>query len=417
MKKSFKVIKKASSICLILLMVINLAACKSGDKEKSGKQKNLNIFLDTTDTYSSNAIKFLIEDFKKNNPDIEIKLNDVLGGKSDIMETINLGTEVDVIFTNRNTLIELSKNGVLSELGSTYEKGAIGDRYYDIMSSYGRVGDKYYGIGVVPYSIELLYNKAYLEKMQISNPNNLEQWLNVLKQINAKGIKTPVVLTEDLDINGLLFSLAASKVINIHEFEENYDSGEEGYKKVKNAQEMFNEFNSLVKSKGITKNSFEPGNEQSINSFKSGDSPLLVTISYYSSKLNGDNVGIVADYDNNSNYGSNAPVIVNSLLCTPLNAKNSENANTFIKHVYSNEVQARLVQKGIISGNKIANNKISGIGKIIVQHLYKANDNSMLIIYNFPEKIKNNVIVTLRRILDGVYTSKEWEEILKETYK
>ena len=417
MKKSFKAMKNICSVLIVLIMVFSLSACKSDKKEKSEKQKKLNVFLDTTDSYSSNVIKFLIEDFKKNNPDVEIKLNDVLGGKSDIMETINLGTEIDVIFTNRNTLIELSKKGVLGDLQTAYEKGAISDRYYDIMGSYGRVGDKYYGIGVVPYSIELLYNKDYLEKLGISNPNNLEQWLNVLKQINGKGIKTPVVLTEDVDVNAFLFSLIASKVINIHDLEECYDSGEECYKKLKDAQEIFNQFNSLTKDKGITKNSFELGNEQSINSFVHGDSPLLVSISYYNSKLNGSNIGIIGDYDNNSNYGSNVPIIINSLLCTPLNAKNGDTASAFIKYIYSDDVQARIVQKGIISGNKIANNKVSGIGKIMVQHMYKANDNSILILDNLPDKIKNNVFIAMKRILDGRYSSKEWEEILKESYK
>jgi len=417
MKKSFKAFKNLCSIFIVLIMVFTLTACKSQKKEKSEKKKNLNVYLDTTDAYSSNVIKFLIEDFKKNNPDFEIKLNDVLGGKSDIMETINLGTEIDVIFTNRNTLIELSKKGVLNDLQSAYEKEAISDRYYDIITSYGRVGDKYYGIGVVPYSIELLYNKEYLEKLQIPNPNNLEQWLNVLKQINAKGMKTPVVLTEDIDTNAFLFSLIASKVINIHDFEESYDSGEECYKKLKDAQEIFNQFNSLIKNSGITKNSFEMGNEQTINNFNNGDSPLLVSISYYNSKLNGNNVGIIGEYDNNSKYGSNVPIVINSLVSVPLNAKNADNANAFIKYIYSDEVQARIVQKGIISGNKIANNKISGIGKIMVQHMYKANDNSILILYNLPDKLKNNVFVVLRKILDGQYSSKEWEEILKECYK
>ena len=100
---------------------------------------------------------------------------------------------------------------------STLEKSNISDSYYDIVSSYGRVGDKYYGIGVVPYSVELLYNKANLKKLNIDNPQNLEQWLKALKKINSNGIKTPVVLTEDVDINGLLFSLIASKAVNIHE--------------------------------------------------------------------------------------------------------------------------------------------------------------------------------------------------------
>jgi raffinose/stachyose/melibiose transport system substrate-binding protein len=417
MTKSFKALKNLCSIIIVLILMFSLSACKSEKKEKSEKQKKLNIFLDTTDIYSSNVIKFLIDDFKKSNPDVEIKLNDVLGGKSDIMETINLGTEIDVIFTNRNTLIELSKKGVLSDLQTTYEKGAISDRYYDIMGSYGRIGDKYYGIGVVPYSIELLYNKAQLQKLGISNPNNLDQWLNVLKQVNDKGIKTPVALTEDIDANGFLFSLIASKVINIHDIEECYDSGEECYKKLKAAQEIFTGFNSLARSKGITKNSFELGNEQSINSFNSGDSPLLVCISYYNSKLNGSDIGIISDYDNNSSYGSNVPIIINSLLCTPVNAKNGDNANAFIKYIYSDEAQAKIVQKGIISGNKAANNKVSGIGKIMVQHMHKANDNSILILYNLPDKIKNNVLVALRRILDGSYNAKEWEEILKASYK
>ncbi len=417
MKKIFKATHNISCVIIILIMAFSLLACKSDKKEESEKEKKLNIFMDTTDEHSSNVIKFLIDDFKKNNENVKIKLNDVLDDKSDITETINIGTEIDLLFTNRNTVIELSKKGLLSDLQDAYEKNDISNKYYDIISSYGRVGEKYYAIGVVPYSIELLYNKEYLEKLKISNPNNLDQWLNVFQQINAKGIKTPVVLTDDVDVNGFLFSLIASKAINIHNLEEIYDSGEECYKKLKDMQGVFNEFNSLAKGKGITMNSFELGNKQSINSFNNGDSPLLVAISYYNSKLNEGNIGIIEDYDNNSNYGSNQPIIINSLIGIPVNAKNSDNANEFIKHIYSDEVQGRMVQKGFISGNKSANNKITGIGKTMVEHIHKANDNSILILYNLPDKIKNSVLIATRSILSGEYSSKEWEEILKECYR
>ena len=414
MKKSLKKMKNLFSVFIVLLLIFNLTACKSSKNEK---QKKLNVFLDSTDKYSSNAIKFLIEDFKKNNPDVEIQLNDVLGDKSDILEKINVGTEIDVIFTNRNKIIELSKKGLLSDMQSNYEKDAISDSYYDIIGSYGRVGDKYYGIGVVPYSIELLYNKVNLEKLKIPSPKNLEDWLNALKQVNGKGIKTPVVLSEDLDMNEILFSTIATKTMNIHDLEENYDSGEEGYKKNKAMQEIFSQFNSLTKNIGISKNSFEIGNEQTIDSFNNGDAPLLASISYYHPKLNGSNIGIVTDYNDNSKYGTNLPIIINSIVCVPLNAKNSDNANDFIKYMYSDEVQARMAENGIISGNKKANNKISAIGKIMVEHMYEANDNSILILYNLPEKIKNGVILAISRILDGGYNPKQWEELLKESYK
>jgi len=414
MKKSFKKLKYILSFFIVTIMLVTLSACSLS---KSEKQKKLNIFLDTNDKFSSNVIKFLIEDFKKNNPDVEIKINDALGDKSDILEKINIGTEIDLLFTSRNTLIELSKKGVLSDMKSDYEKNSISERYYNIVGSYGRVVDKYYGIGVVPYSVELLFNKANLEKLKIDNPKNLEQWLKVLKQVNSKGIKTPVVLTEDVDVNALLFSLIASKVVNIHELEGSYDSGEQSYKKNKAMQQIFNQFNSLTKDNGITANTFEVGNEESINSFNNGDAPLMACISYYNSKLNGSNIGIISDYNNNSNYGSNIPIIINSLVCSPLNAKNGDTAEAFIKYIYSDQVQAKIVEKGIISGNKIANNKVSGIGKVMVQHMSKANDNSILILYNFPEKIKNNLLITLKRILSGGYNSNEWEDLLKKSYE
>ena len=416
MEKSNKFFKNISIVFLILITVISLSSCKwVGDKSKD--QKKLNIFIDKTDDHSYKVIKFLVDDYKKNNPDVEIKLNDVLGDKNDVMDTINLGTEIDVMFTNRNDFIELSKKGVLSDMEGTYESNNINSRYFNIIGSYGRIGDKYYGIGVVPDSIELFYNKANLEKLKIAGPSNIEEWLNVLKEINAKGVKTPAVLDEDIDASGILFSLIASKVVNIHEVEDSYDSGEEGYTKLKDMQGVFDEFNLLTKNYGITKDSFQLGNEQSITNFNNGDSPLLIGSSYYNSKLNGNNIGVIEDYDNNPKLGSNVPIVVNSILSVPVNAKNEDSANAFIQYIYSDQEQARLVKNGIITANKVADNKITSISKTMVQHMYKSNDNSIPILYDFPTKIKNNILLTLKKIIDGNYSSKEWQEILKESYK
>lgn len=417
MKKSNKFFKNVCIAFLSLITVISLSSCKWVGGKNIKDQKKLNIFINTKDEHSNKVIKFLVDDYKKNNPDVEIKLNDILGDKSNVMDTINLGTEIDVMFNNRNDFIELSKKGVLSDMEGAYECNNINSRYFNIIGSYGRIGDKYYGIGVVPDSIELFYNKTYLQKLKIADPNNLEEWLDVLKQINGKGIKTPVVLNEDIDASGILFSLIASKGVNIHEVEESYDSGEQGYIKLKNMQGVFDEFNLFIKKYGITKNSFELGNEQSVTNFNSGDSPLLMGSSYYNTKLNGNNIGVIGDYDNSPKFGSNVLININAILSVPVNAKNGDSADAFIQYIYSDEVQARLVKNGIITGNKVANNKITGISKSMVQHIYKANDNSMIILNNFPRTIKNNILLTLKKITDGNYSSKEWEEILKESYK
>ena len=414
---SKKILKSICLISLSLITVFSLSACKWLGDKNSKDQKKLNIFIDTKDDHSYKVIKFLVDDYKKNNPDVQLKLNDILGDKSDIMDTINLGTEIDVMFTNRNDFIELSKKGVLSDMEGTYEDNNINSRYFNIIGSYGRIGDKYFGIGVLPESIEFFYNKVNLKKLKIASPNNLEEWLNVLKQVNGMGVSTPAVLNEDIDASGTLFSLIASKSVNVNEIQESYDVGEQGYKKIKDMQGVFDKFNLLTKNYGITRKSFELGNEQSVTNFNNGDSPLLIGTSYYNSKLNGDNIGVIGDYDNNSKLGSDVPIIINSILSVPVNAKNGDSADAFIQYIYSDKVQARLVEKGIITGNKVANNKIIGIGKSMVKHIYKANDNSMPILYNLPNKVKKTVVLTLKKIIDGKYSSKEWEEILKESYK
>ena len=412
-----KTLKKSCIAFLIIIIVFSLSACTWIGDKKSDDQKKLNIFLDLSDDHSYKIIKFLIDDYKKDNPDVEVKLNDKLGESKNIMDTINVGTKIDVMFTNRNDFLELNQKGVLSNMDAAYKANNINTRYFNIIASYGRIGDIYYGIGVVPYSVELLYNKVNLKKLKITNPNSLKEWLDVLKQVNAKDMKTPVVLTQDMDASGALFSLIASSTINIHEIQNCYDSDEASYKKLKDMQGVFDKFNLLTKKNGITKNSFELGNEQDVINFNNSDTPLLMCSSYYNSMLNANNIGVVADYDNNSKFGTGVPIIIDSILSVPVNAKNGDSVDDFIEYIYSDEVQEKIVQKGIISGDKVANNKISGIGKSMVQHIYRANDNSIPLLYNLPKKIKDNVILTLKKIIDGNYTSKEWEEILKNIYK
>lgn len=111
------------------------------------------------------------------------------------------------------------------------------------------------------------------------------------------------------------------------------------------------------------------------------------------------------------------PVIINSLACVPTNSKNSKEVDEFISFMLSDNMQKKLVKMGCVSGNKKANESIQGSGKTIIKHLSTADDNSIVYIYNLPEKFEGVISSKIDSIIGGKYTGKEWTEIVNDVYK
>ncbi len=57
---------------------------------------------------------------------------------------------------------------------TSYEKNNITKDYYNVFNSYGRFKDKYYGLPIIPYTIEVLYNTEALNKLKIEEPKNIK---------------------------------------------------------------------------------------------------------------------------------------------------------------------------------------------------------------------------------------------------
>jgi len=395
----------------MLLMVFNTCACT---KKTPEKEKQLNLYLDVKDKYSMNLIKFFIDEYKKDNPKIKVNLSNALGG-GNLLEDISKGTEADIIFTSRNSVIELSQKGLISDMGSYYEKNKFSDKYFKIMTEYGRVGDKYFGVGLVPYTVEILYNTAALKTLNLTPPNNIMDVKAVLAKLKASSIRVPVILTEDLDRYGGAASILANNIVTTQKLENSYGSSLDTYKEVKEMQNFFNTINTLVKSGIVDKNTFELGDETSITSLNKGSIPMLITISYYNNRFETANIGLVEDYSLSSNSKPNMPVIINSVLCVATNSKNGEETADFIKAVFGDDMQKRLVQKGFISGDKKANENAVGLNRNSVNQMSNSNENSILFLYNMPYKLSNEVVARINNILMGKYTGKEWQEAVENS--
>lgn len=409
-------IRKSILFILTVLLCINFLSCKKKPAEEGNKEKTLNLYIDIKDKSALEIIKLLTEAYTKQNPQSKLKINDVLGGENNIVEDVSKGEKADILLCSRNTMVELSKKGLLSDMSQYYEKNKVSEKFYNIISAYGRVEDKYYGIGIIPHTIEVFYNTDSVSKLGAKSPENVIDLLSLLKKISGKGIRIPVIVPEDLDINIALSSVIGSNRLKFTALDKAYDN-KNSYKDLKVMQYVFDDINIAAKEGGISKNSFELGNESTLTSLTNGSIPVVIGNSYYYKNLKEGNIDTVDELTLDNKMKANIPVIVNTLLCVPTNGKNTEEVGKFIKYVLSDETQESLVKKGYISGNKKANAELQGIGEKIVKHLSNANENSILYIYGIPKKFNKPISGKIDSILAGKYSGKEWEEILNEIYK
>lgn len=399
---------------LVLSLTFSLIGCGS-KTEKSSKEKKLNIYVDIKDKHSLNIIKFLTDEYKKEKPKTTIIVSNAMG--TDTLKDISKGKVGDIIFVSRNKMIELQTKGLLSDVSAYYEKNKINEKYYNVMNSYGRYSDKYYGIGVIPYTIEVLYNKEALKKLNIKEPINIKEGEDILIKLNKESIKVPVILTDDIDINNALASLMVGNEKNAYNVDNIYNSSKEAYKEKKEFQSMFDSIQNLYKNGIVNKNTFEIGNENAIKKFVNGDIPMIISISYYYKEFNQNNVGLIEDYSSMASFKGNVPVIVNALLCKPINGENEEEVNDFIKFAFSDTTQKKLLEKGFITGNSKVNEEAKGMASSIAKHLSSSNENGIIFLYNLPEKFSAGMSSRIEKILSGQYKGDEWNTLVDEVFK
>lgn len=407
--------RKILIIFLLTALIINVSGCGSSSNETS-KEKQLNIYVDIKDKESLNIIKFVTEEYKKSNSKSKINLNNAIGDR--IEEDISKGNEADIVITSRNNMLKLSRKGLLSDMGNYYDENKINDRYYNVVKAYGRYEDKYYGIDLIPYTMEILYNKSAFDKIGLKTPSTISDLRDTLKKLGEGSRRVPVIIPEDLDINSGLFSIIVNNRVNMRKLESKYDSGANSYKTITEMQQAFDVLNDLIKYGSITKNTFELGNENTVNKFEKGDIPIIICSSYYANNLKDDNIKSIGENMSDSSVKFNVPVISNSIICVAVNTKNGEEVGNFIKFVLNDDTQKKLKEKGFVTGNKKVNgDKETGVKGIVIQHLSTSTEDSVAYVYNIPSKLKSAISSKIDELLAGKETKKEWQEVVDETYK
>lgn len=408
--------KLQSVVALLLLTLTTFSniACAAKSKSSEEKQK-INAYIDVKDRSTLDIIRTLLDDYKKEKNNIEIVFNSPLGDNK-LEEDIVKGG-IDLIVASRERMIELSKKGLLKEMGDFYSKNKINEKHYNILGAYGRIGDKYFGVGLMPSTIETIYNPEAFKKLNITTPENITGLMETLKKLNNAGIKVPVLMPEGIDVKNIPTAVIMSNTMDMTKIEEAFGANCEGYSKLP-IQSVFDNLNSIVKRGYIKEESFEPATDTTIKRVISGDIPMMIATSTITKEMKDAKLEVVKEY-NISKTKNNIPVIANAVVTTPANSKNEEAVNDLLDAIYGEETQKKMAKMGYVTSSKDVNKEVwkEGANKDIAEHLEKADSNSIFYLHNFPQEFQPHLESATINILKGKYTGKEWNEIRSKACK
>lgn len=396
--------KKVILFFLILVFPFNLNGCSVYSREQS-QQKQLNLYIGVKDRESLNIIKILTDFYQKQNPDVKLNINNIIGDRVED----NVSSENDILFIDRNDMLNLAQKGLIADMKNFYKENDIATKYYSILKVYGRFNDKYYGVPIMPCTLEFLYNKNSFHKLDIKTPVTLDDFENILKKLGSR--KIPAVLDENVDINNAIFSIVSNNnLIPMRKLENIYGSSAKEYEKLSYIQNVFKDIDTLVKNNVINENTFEVGSELDIDKLKNGAIPMVMASSYYVRDLDGEDIGTISD----SLSSMKIPVMSNVLMCMPTNGNNTDEAGQFMKFSFDDKMQKEFLKRGYITCNKDVNSKNKGIKKSIALHMKNSFEDNISIIYNIPGKMRNDISAKIDDIFLGKYTGNEWKEIVEK---
>lgn len=377
-----------------IIITVFLLGCNNQNKKEQNK---INVLITEDAVGDTEFFDTVIEKYSEEGNEVNlIKIKE-----KDLNENIIKSTNSDFIYTNRNNMLKLVKQELVKELNDYYAQNNLLEKLYIGNISYGRSDKNYYGVTVNPYSLVLLVNNDLYE---LTNDNLLEATLytNYI----------PSLLPKKININTAISSLIANNTNLSWKLSDAYEESKETYESISEGQLLFNNIKRLYDEKKIQRDKFMLVGEEAINKFKNGEIPILLTTTLISSKLIGNENFTVLNkaqldlLDINSTFDASGVILVST------KNKNDKVINDFLSYFTDEHKLNYITEKGIITGNKIADDKLSGNKSVLQKTIIDCNENNIIYEENLPSDMLINLKVELENSFKGIYDGKEWSRIV-----
>lgn len=397
------------SICTCMIF---MEGCR-GIEESSSKDKNgtLSVALERGNVEDLENINIILENFKQGHKNYSVSIveeDDIKNIKQDI-----INKKYDIVISSRDTFLTLNEDGLIKDLTSYFTQNKSQSKFYDIVYAYGKVGDKNLGMGLLPSSIEVLYNKNELSDYLKEN-NALTSLKNI---VNKDNIKIPYILPKDLNINLAISSIASNNLIKENNLISIYNGDENKYLDVVDINSMFSLLNTLSKDYGLNGSKFIKSDLSVLENLNNGEIPFAITTSEIAKNLDYSNIESLSNLGIND-YKVTPPILSRYTVYATSSSENLQGINTFFDYMISDDTYTALGEKGIITGNKKADSNFKGLNKVFLTSISKASINNIPYYLNLPKSFLSPLNEKLKDIIDyGLYNKNYWADIVYEVFK
>lgn len=396
---------KFNYICLIMVVICVLVSC--GKKENSGKE--IEIYFNEKTVQKIDVIKRVVKTYE----DVSGKKIKLIGvsDENEIKKNIKEKSEAKLVVLDGYSFYDFIENDLLRDLTYLYKEKRTREKFSIITNVYPRQNGRYWGISLMPFSLDLILNVDYLEKLgvRIEKDNMAE----AIMQLKEKDIKIATWIESEYSKELLLSALVANDTV-IYELSEREITGaiEKKITSIKDGQRIFDEMYKYYQMGSFREENFVEGDESILKQFNEGKIPAILTTTLAANKLSSEIKTTLINRLPIENKYISAPVGIDIIFTSTI-GKDTGKVDDFLRF---------LVQRGIESLNDyngVTGNKYIDSGRVGIQgkmaSSINATDQINKLYFNIISN-KNIWIINeeLVNIMNGHYDGHEWERVLKK---
>lgn len=398
---------KFNYICLIMIFIFMLVSC--GKKEASENEIELYFNKETIQEME------IVESLVKKYEEVSKKKIKVIGLKSEeeIKKHISEKAEAKLIILDGYAFYDFVENDLLRDVSYLYKEKQTREKFSIITNIYPRQNGRYWGIGLMPFSLDLVLNTELISKLGVEIEE--ENLATTILKLREKGVKVQTHIKSEYSKELLLSALVANDTI-IYDLSEQEITGalEKKMKNIKDGQKIFDKMHEFYQIGSFREDNFIQGNKDIVKEFNEGKIPAILTTTLAANEFNPKLQTRLVNKLPIENEYVNAAVGIDIIFASSIGNNNIGNIDDFLRFLVQGGGIENLAKNNVITGNKYGDSSLAGTQGKMASSINSADQINKLyfnVISNKNIWIINEELVN---IMNGKYDGHEWERVLKK---
>lgn len=378
-------------------------------KDKNKETNTVNLYYNSSTVKSINYVVELIKKYEEKEGK---KINLVpVNSEEEIEKKIGDEKEAALVLLDGYSFIDFNNKNYLRDITYLFKEKETREKFANINNLYGIYEGKYYGLGITPFTLELVYNEELLRSKGIKFEDN--NYIEALKKLNEKKIKIPTYVKSEYTKEILFSALVANDTIayDLHKVDD-VNSVEDKIKHIKNGQKIFDTLHELYTKNIIKEDMFQDEGESAIKNFNEGKIPVLLTTTLTSEKITDKRgIGTINKMPIN-NKSVNSTVGMDCIICSSSGKAKIDDLDNFFRYIINSDGFEELTKKNCITGNRKADSNLKGVQIKMVNSIVSADDINMFYFNIISNENIRKIDKECKNVLNGKYDGKEWSRIV-----